>query len=88
MPYLSTSTVFFYSILPFVSYGLSQVEAEALNDGIMLFNRDYYNSSRGTGSDNENSCRFGRTCGKADKVLPDGLNTTEKFIKDKSKSVN
>ena len=55
------------------SFGLSQVEAEALYDRITLFNRDYYNSSRGPGQITKNSCRFGRTCRKADKVLPDGV---------------
>ena len=30
-------------------FGLSKVEAEALYDRITLFNRDYYNGSRGPG---------------------------------------
>ena len=53
-------------------FGLSQVEAEALYDRITLFQGLLQQFQR-TGSDNENSCRFGRTCGKADKVLPDGV---------------
>ena len=73
MPYLSTSTVFFYSILPFVSYGLSQVGAEALYDGITLFNRDYYNSSRGPGQITKTVVALGEPAGKPIKTQPKNL---------------
>jgi len=45
-------------------FGLSQVEAEALYDRITLFNRDYYNSSRGPGQITKTVVALGEPAGK------------------------
>ena len=45
-------------------YGLSLVEADALYDRITLFNRDYYNSSRGPGQITKTVVALGEPAGK------------------------